>query len=45
LSGNGDSIMGLPDDISALAQQLRLDTTLLYREILWALGGKEIMTA
>lgn len=34
--------MGLPDDISALAQQLGLDTSLLYREILWALGEERI---
>ncbi len=34
--------MGLPDDISVLAQQLRLDTSLLYKEILWALGEERI---
>lgn len=34
--------MGLPDDIFALAQQLRLDTALLYKEILWALGEERI---
>ena len=34
--------MGLPDDISTLAQQLRLDTALLYKEILWALGEERI---
>ncbi|MGC2661126.1 MAG: HNH endonuclease signature motif containing protein [Bryobacteraceae bacterium] len=34
--------MGLSDDIFALAQQLRLDTGLLYKEILWALGEERI---
>lgn len=34
--------MGLPDDIATLAQQLRLDTALLYKEILWALGEERI---
>lgn len=34
--------MGLPDDISALAKQLRLDSELLHKEILWALGEERI---
>lgn len=34
--------MGIPSDISALAQQLSLDTSLLYREIYWALGEERI---
>ncbi len=34
--------MGLPDDICALAQQLKLDTSLLYKEIFWALGEERI---
>jgi hypothetical protein len=34
--------MGLPDDIAALSQQLRLDTSLLYREVYWALGEERI---
>lgn len=34
--------MSLPDDISALAQQLRLDTSLLYKERFWALGEERI---
>jgi hypothetical protein len=34
--------MGFPDDVSALAQQLRLDTSLLYKEIYWALGEERI---
>ena len=34
--------MGAQDDIAALAQQLQLDTSLLYKEILWALGEERI---
>jgi hypothetical protein len=34
--------MGLPDDIAALAQQLQLDTSLLYKEVYWALGEERI---
>ena len=34
--------MGFPDDISAIAQQLRRDTSLLYKEIYWALGEERI---
>ncbi len=34
--------MGFPDDISALAQQLGLDTSLLYKEIYWAMGEERI---
>lgn len=34
--------MALPDAISALAQQLRLDSALLYDQILWALGEERI---
>src|SRR5258708_14663955 len=34
--------MGLPDDIAALSQQLRLDTWLLYTEVYWALGEERI---
>src|ERR1039458_5250400 len=34
--------MGFPDDIAALARQLRLDTSLLYKEIYWAMGEERI---
>src|SRR5579884_1611795 len=34
--------MGLSDQISAITQQLRLDTSLLYQEIYWALGEERI---
>ena len=34
--------MGLPEDVSGLAQQLGLDTALLYMEIVWALGEERI---
>ncbi|MFL6390059.1 MAG: HNH endonuclease [Terriglobales bacterium] len=34
--------MSIADQISALAQQLRLDTSLLYQEIYWALGEQRI---
>lgn len=30
------------DEISALARQLRLNTSLVYKEIYWALGGERI---
>jgi hypothetical protein len=34
--------MGILDEISILAQQLRLDTSLVYKEIYWALGEERI---
>lgn len=34
--------MGLTEHISALAQQLKLDTSLLYQEVYWALGEERI---
>jgi hypothetical protein len=34
--------MVLPEDIATLSQQLRLDTSLLYKEIYWALGEERI---
>lgn len=34
--------MAFPDEIAILAQQLRVDTVLLYREIYWALGEERI---
>ena len=34
--------MTVLEDISVLAAQLRLDTTLVYKEILWALGEERI---
>jgi len=34
--------MGFPDEISVLAHQLRLDTSLVYKEIYWALGEERI---
>lgn len=41
-SGYGFLNMNVTDDISALASQLRLDTSALYKEILWALGEERI---
>jgi len=34
--------MSVQDDISAIAGQLRLDTSLVYKEICWALGEERI---
>ena len=34
--------MSVLDEISALARQLRLDTSLVYKEIYWALGEERI---
>jgi len=34
--------MGLPEDIAGLSQQLKLDTSLLYKEVYWALGEERI---
>src|ERR1035441_8084762 len=34
--------MDLPENVTALAQQLQLDTSLLYKELYWALGEERI---